>query len=156
MYKRQVAAEASGETQKVSGPQVASLQPEKGSASITDMSPDSLGNGWVQAPEFDEDHPDELAYRPFPLGPLLTETASAHDPSLAGELQHPDVAATLESLDDIGAIAPMKFRSGQQVAQVRWAQQFQGKAVYLDALKEIDQSRLPAGLENRQVKTTSR
>ena len=50
----------------------------------------------------------------------------------------------------------MKFRSGQQVAQVRWAQQFQGKAVYLDALKEIDQSRLPTGLENRQVKTTSR
>ena len=65
-----VAAETSGESPKVSGPQVASLAPEKSSASITDMSPDSLGNGWVQAPEFDEDHPDELAYRPFPLGPL--------------------------------------------------------------------------------------
>jgi uncharacterized protein YcbK (DUF882 family) len=151
-----IAAEASGEAPKTLGPQVASLAPEKGSASITDMSPDSLSNGWVQAPEFDEDHPDELAYRPFPLAPLLTETASAHDPSLAGTLQHPDVAATLDAIDDVGAIAPMKFRPGQQVAQVLWAQQFQGKAVYLEALKEIDQSRLPTGLENRQVKTTSR
>ncbi|MEQ1671626.1 MAG: DUF882 domain-containing protein [Hyphomicrobium sp.] len=152
-----VAAESAGETAKLSGPQVASLTPDKNSTSITDMSPDSLGTGWVQAPEFDEDHPDELAYRPFPLAPLLTETASAHDPSLAGTLQHPDVAATLDVLDDVGAIAPMRFRPGQQVAQVIWAQQFQGKAVYLDALKEIDQGRLlPGGIENRQVKTSAR
>jgi uncharacterized protein YcbK (DUF882 family) len=151
------AAAVSGETAQVAGRQVASLEPQKGAASITDMSPDSLGNGWVAAPEFDEDHPEELAYRPFPLAPLLTETASANDPQLAGELQHPDVAATLDVLDDIGAIAPMKFRPGQQVAQVLWAQQFQGKAVHLDALMEIDQGRLlPAGLENRQVKTSAR
>ncbi|MBK9079300.1 MAG: DUF882 domain-containing protein [Hyphomicrobium sp.] len=136
--------------------QLASLTPEAMSASITDMSPDELGNGWVQAPEFDEDHPDELAYRPFPLAPLLTETESANDPKLKGDLQHPDVAATLEALDDVGAIAPMKFRPGQQVAQVMWAQQFQGNAVHLDALKEIENSRLPAGLENRTVRTTSR
>lgn len=125
------------------------------SASITDISPDELGNGWVQAPEFDEDHPDELAYRPFPLAPLLTETESANDPKLKGDLQHPDVAATLEALDDVGAIARMK-PAGQQVAQVMWAQQFQGNAVHLDALKEIENSRLPAGLENRTVRTTSR
>jgi uncharacterized protein YcbK (DUF882 family) len=152
-----IAAQTSGEVPKVTGPQVASLEPDKGSNSITDMSPESLGNGWVQAPEFDEDHPEELAYRPFPLAPLLTETSSAHDPQLAGQMQHPDVAATLDVLDDIGAIAPMKFRPGQQVAQVIWAQQFQGKAVYLDALMEIDQGRLlPKGLENRQVKTSAR
>ena len=151
------AAAVTGEKAKASGRQVASLEPDKNATSITDMSPDSLGNGWVAATAFDEDHPEELAYRPFPLAPLLTETASANDPLLAGTLQHPDVAATLDVLDDIGAIAPMKFRPGQQVAQVLWAQQFQGKAVHLDALMEIDQGRLlPAGLENRQVKTSSR
>ena len=64
------------------------------------------------------------------------------------------MAATFDVLDDVGAIVPMKFRPGQQVAQVMWAQQFQGKAVHLDALMEIDQGRLlPMGLENRQVKT---
>ncbi len=148
--------DGSGSKAAVSGAQVASLEPEKTSASITDMSPESLGTGWVQAPAFDEDHPEELAYRPFPLAPLLTETASANDPQIAGGLQHPDVAATLDVLDDVGAIMPMKFRPGQQIAQVMWAQQFQGKAVNLDALREIDQSRLPAGIENRSVKTSAR
>ena len=141
---------------RYAGLQLASLMPEKGAASITDMSPDGIGNGWVQAPEFDEDHPDELAYRPFPLAPLLTETSSAHDPQLVGSLQHPDVAATLEMIDDVGAIAPMKFRPGRQVAQVMWAQQFEGKAIHLDALMEIDRSRLPEGIANRAVQTTSR
>lgn len=134
---------------------VAALAPDRNASSITDMSPDSLGNGWVQAPEFDEDHPEELAYRPFPLAPLLTDTPSAHDPQLAG-LQHPDVGATLEMIDDEGAIAPMKFRPGQQIAQVLWAQQFQGKAVNLDALQEIDANRLASGIDNRAVRTSNR
>ena len=137
------------------GQQVAALIPGKSASSITDMSPGSLGNGWVQAPEFDEDHPEELAYRPFPLAPLLTETASARDPQFEG-LQHPDVARTLDVLDDVGAIQPMKFRPGQQVAEVMWAQQFQGNAVHLDALQELDQSRLATGIENRPVQTSKR
>jgi len=141
---------------KYAGLQLASLGPDTNASSITDMSPDGIGNGWVQAPEFDEDHPDELAYRPFPLAPLLTETSSPNDPQLIGTLQHPDVAATLDALDDVGAIAPMKFRPGRQVAQVMWAQQFQGSAIHLDALMEIEHGRLPEGLENRAVRTTSR
>src|SRR4029078_1649917 len=36
--------------------QVASLDPGSGTG-VTDMSPGSLGNGWAEAPEFDEDHP---------------------------------------------------------------------------------------------------
>ncbi|MGQ0455971.1 MAG: DUF882 domain-containing protein [Hyphomicrobium sp.] len=140
----------------IDGPKLAALAPEKSPASVTDMSPDSLGVGWVQAPEFDEDHPEELAYRPFPLAPLLTDTPSAHDPQLAG-LQHPDVAATLEMIDDVGAIPPMRFRPGRQVAQVMWAQQFEGKAVHLDALREIDGGRIAAtGIESRPVQTSSR
>ena len=31
-----------------------------------------LREGWAPAPEFDEDHPEELSYRPFPIAPLLT------------------------------------------------------------------------------------
>lgn len=139
------------------GARVAALTPEPKTNSITDMSPESLGNGWVQAPEFDEDHPEELAYRPFPLAPLLTETASAHDPQLAG-LQHPDVAKTLEMIDDEGAIQPMRFRPGQQLAQVMWAQQFQGKAVHLDALLELagNPAAAPTAIGNRNVKTSAK
>jgi uncharacterized protein YcbK (DUF882 family) len=134
--------------------QVASLDPGSGT-SVTDMSPDSLGNGWAEAPEFDEDHPEELAYRPFPLAPLLSDTPASRDQPLA-EMQAPNVAATLEVLDDVGGVAPMKFRPGRQLAEAMWSQQFQGKAVHLEALKEIEHSRLPAGIENRAVQTSAR
>ncbi len=151
-------AEAAAElTKKPALPEsrVASLGPSAAATSITDMSPGEPGTGWVQAPEFDEDHPEELAYRPFPLAPLLTETPSPHDPQLVG-MQHPDVAATLDALDDMGAIVPMRFRPGRQLAQLMWAQQFEGKAVHLDALNEIAQGATPQGLENRAVKTSAR
>jgi uncharacterized protein YcbK (DUF882 family) len=137
------------------GPILAALMPERMANSITDMDPETVGNGWVQAPEFDEDHPEELAYRPFPLAPMLSDTVTGLDPEVT-KLEHPDVAKTLEMIDDIGAVAPMKLRPGQQVAQVLWAQQFQGKAVHLDALKELDRQPDASGIQNRQVQTSSR
>jgi hypothetical protein len=144
----------------VKGPMLAALTPQdgggtKGASSITDMDPESLGNGWAQAPEFDEDHPEELAYRPFPLAPMLSDSPTGLDPDVT-KLEHPDVAKTLEMLDDVGAIAPMKLRPGQQVAQVLWAQQFQGKAVHLDALKELDRQPFKTGIQERQVQTSER
>lgn len=150
-----VAAATEGRKTPAPGRQLASLSSEASPKTITDLTPNELGSGWAQAPEFDEDHPEELAYRPFPLAPLLTDTPSAHDPQLAG-LQHPDVAATLAALDDAGTVIPMKFRPGQQVAQAMWAQQFQGKAIHLEALLEIDNSKRPTGLENRTVITSVR
>jgi len=133
---------------------VASLNPAQ-TAGVGDMRPAAPGNGWAQAPEFDEDHPEELAYRPFPLAPLLTDTPAWGDQPLA-QMQHPDVAATLEVLDDVGEIAPMKFRPGRQLAEAMWSQQFQGKAVHAEALQEIEQSRLPPGIEPRTVRTSAR
>ena len=88
---------------------------------------------WVQSPEFDEEHPEELSYRPFPILPYLTATASPHDPALA-KLVHPDPARTLELLDDEGSIPPLKLRPGLQLAGMLWAQAFSGRAVDLGAL----------------------
>jgi uncharacterized protein YcbK (DUF882 family) len=133
---------------------VASLDPAA-AASVTDMSPNSLGNGWAEAPAFDEDHPEELAYRPFPLAPLLNDNPDSQDAPLA-DLQPPDVAATLDALDDTGSVAPMKFRPGQQIAEEMWAQQFQGKAVHSEALMELAQRPPPTGMESRKVLTSSR
>lgn len=89
---------------------------------------------WVQAPEFDEEHPEELSYRPFPILPYLTETASPHDPALS-QLVHPDPARTLEMLDDEGSVPPLSMRPGLQLAGMLWAQAFSGKAVDLSALQ---------------------
>ena len=90
-------------------------------------------SGWTAAPEYDDDHPDELSYRPFALAPLLTETASFDDPALA-TLVHPEAAAALDMLDDEGMALPMRFGTGYPQTAMAWAQEFKGEAVHLEAL----------------------
>src|SRR5262245_13328359 len=53
---------------------------------------------FVPAPAYDEEHPEELSYRPFPIAPFLTATASVDDPALA-RMIHPDLSKALEMLD---------------------------------------------------------
>jgi uncharacterized protein YcbK (DUF882 family) len=110
---------------------------------------------WEPAPEFDDDHPEELSYRPFPVAPLLTESASADDAALV-KLVHPDLKRTLDLLDDRQIVLPMQLRPGDQISAVLWAQQFQGSAVDFSA-HESDAARAAAAeLTSRPVKTTAR
>lgn len=112
---------------------------------------------WARAPEYDEEHPEELSYRPFPILPFLTATASPHDPALA-RLVHPDTARTLELLNDEGSVPPLRLRPGAPMAQMLWAQAFSGKAVELSALYQRPPPsfgrRPPRPLPNRKVATT--
>ena len=73
--------------------------------------------GWAPAPQFDDDHPEELSYRPFPIGPMLTQSEFADDAALV-KLSHPDLARTLDLLDDAPVVLPMRLRPGKQVAEV--------------------------------------
>lgn len=132
--------------------QVASLDPAAGTTG--DMRPASFSE-WAQAPAYDDDHPDEMDYRPFPLAPFLTDKPTARDQPLA-PMQAPDVAATLNVLDDVGAIEPMRFRPGQQLAEAMWCDQFKGKAVHEEALKELDANRVATGITSRPVQTSAR
>ena len=109
---------------------------------------------WAVAPEYDEEHPEELSYRPFPIAPYMTETASPDDPALA-RMEHPDVAKTLELLDQAGELPPMRLRPGQQVARVLWAQEFTGEAVPLASVFE-QRPQGPSGLAERTVQLSSR
>jgi uncharacterized protein YcbK (DUF882 family) len=117
---------------------------------------------FVAAPAFDDDHPEELAYAPFPILPLLTETASADDPALA-RMVHPNVARTFDMIDDEGRILPMKLRPGEQTAQLLFAKEFRGQAVDLSAIDEAyakaqaeKVSPDSQGLAERKVKTSPR
>jgi uncharacterized protein YcbK (DUF882 family) len=65
----------------------------------------------VSAPAYDEEHPEELSYRPFPIAPLLTVTASADDPALA-VMVHPDLGKLLELMDQQDSVPPMRLRPG--------------------------------------------
>ena len=107
---------------------------------------------FVHAPAYDEEHPEELSYRPFPIAPLLTVTASADDPALA-RLTHPDLAKALELLDQAISAPPMRLRPGTQAAQLMWAQQFRGEAINLSSLVDPEVGDPPARMANRRVVT---
>jgi hypothetical protein len=108
----------------------------------------------VRAPDYDEDHPEELAYRPFPLEPMMT--AKADDPQLS-QLQPLDVGRTLDLMDDGGAVAPMRLRPKEKVAQAMWSQQFQGSVVSrMPSEGEASVGPVPKGLNERSVTTTVR
>jgi uncharacterized protein YcbK (DUF882 family) len=108
---------------------------------------------FVPAPAYDEEHPEELSYRPFPIAPFLTATASADDPALA-RMVHPDLNKTLEMLDQAGSVPPMRLRPGPQTARLMWAQEFKGEAIDLSSLIDLGASRpAPASLAERRVLT---
>lgn len=115
--------------------------------------PNVEGN-WAPVPEFDDDHPEELSYRPFPVAPLLTQSASADDEALV-KIVHPDLQRTLDLLDDKEIVLPMRLRPGNQVSHVMWAQQFQGGAVDFTA-QHADEVARASGLASRSVRTTAR
>jgi uncharacterized protein YcbK (DUF882 family) len=107
---------------------------------------------FVPAPAYDEEHPEELSYRPFPIAPFLTATASVDDPALA-RMVHPNLNRTLEMLDQAASVPPMRLRPGSQTAQLMWAQQFKGEAINLSSLIDIDVASAPAQLAKRRVQT---
>ncbi|MEL6225928.1 MAG: DUF882 domain-containing protein, partial [Pseudomonadota bacterium] len=66
---------------------------------------------WVPAPEFDDDHSEELFYAPFPVSPYLTETPSIDDDALV-VMRHPDASKTLAMLAESGGQPMVKWVRG--------------------------------------------
>jgi uncharacterized protein YcbK (DUF882 family) len=94
----------------------------------------------LAAPAYDEEHPDELSYRPFPIAPLLTATASTDDTALAA-LTHPDVSKVLELMELQDAQAPTRLQPGTYDAQKALASLPVGAPVDLSVLDKA----APAG-----------
>src|SRR5262245_11009667 len=116
----------------------------------------SLGRGsFVPAPAYDDEHPEELSYRPFPIAPLLTATASPDDPVLA-RMVHPDLMRALELLDQENASPPLRLRPGLQTAHLLWAQEFKGEAINLSVLYDYGLPPANSGLGKRKVVTSAR
>ena len=159
-----VGAEAVDGGARAAGHQVAAID----AAGWASPSQDSLSTGtptgrfgwgetghelrWVPSAEFDEEHPDELSYRPFAIAPLFTDHAD--EPLLATLVAH-DVARTLEMIDQPVSRLPLHFRPSAQVAAKMWSQQFTGSAVGLDRLMPLTVS-ATGGMQPRPVQTTSR
>jgi uncharacterized protein YcbK (DUF882 family) len=89
----------------------------------------------VTAPAYDEEHPEELSYRPFPIAPFLTATASVDDSALA-VMVHPDLGKVLEVMDQEFVTPPLRLRPGQHEAQRLWAREIKGEPVDLSMLSD--------------------
>ncbi len=102
----------------------------------------------ASSPDYDEDHPDELDYQPFPVLPLMSDTPVASMDMTAGgaELElskvHMMFAEPREMLNT-------QFEPGLQYAQMFWAQRFRGTAVNT-AVKRLDRDS-PGGEERVQT-----
>ncbi len=79
------------------------------------------------APAFDEEHPDELSYRPFQILPLMTTIPVAQNKMLVAmiEPKYDRVHELLASSENI----PMQFRPSSRDAHALWNNQFKGKAI---------------------------
>ena len=111
---------------------LASIQPEKTPGlpanTLTDESIPKLSGRWVSAPAYDEEHPDELSYTPFPVLPLMKDKSISYDNELVS-LSAPEHDKFLYLYGEPTQMIPLRFRQGLQFAEMLWATDFKGKAV---------------------------
>lgn len=139
-----------------SGPRVAAVDGSRTSErAVSDASAVSSTGAWISAPAYDDEHPEEMSYRPFPIAPFLTE--SADEPLLATFVLI-DPMRTLDSIEQSGAAISLRLRPGEQAVQLRTAQQFTGAAVGLDRLDAAKAGKVlsTAGLRGKAVKTSQK
>ena len=104
--------------------------------------------GWARAPDFDEEHPSELSYRPFSLSVFLTADASLDQPAFA-KLRHPNFAVAHERLLDADAGLELSFKPESKVAALAWDGQFAPENILLSEMFDGAQT-------GKRVKTTKR
>jgi len=81
----------------------------------------------VSAPEYDDDHADELYYQPFPLLPMIADAGVA---SMDFSAEAPDLLKKVHMFfADPRANLPLEFEPGLQYGELYWASRFSGAAV---------------------------
>jgi len=120
-----------------------------------DGPPSTSVSAWISAPAFDEEHPDELSYRAFPVAPMLSSSPSADDPELI-ELRHPDLERTLDLLDQPAMLVLFRQLPGYDTAQPMWAQRFRGQAINMAAFAVFAGEEQPGSAEPQAVRTAEK
>lgn len=81
----------------------------------------------ASAPDYDDDHADELYYQPFPLLPMIADTGVA---SMDFSAEPPDLLKKVHMFfADPRANLPLEFEPGLQYGELYWASRFSGRAV---------------------------
>ncbi len=102
----------------------------------------------VSAPEYDDDHPDELNYQPFPILPFMSDTPIA-SMDLSGNADLLSLGKVHMFFGESQQMLVSQFKPGLQYAQLYWAQQFRGTAVNTE-IKRIVRRNEPAPVRTAQ------
>lgn len=79
-------------------------------------------------PDYDDDHPDELNYQPFPILPFMSDTPIA-SMDLSVETAELTLAKVHVMFAESREMLHVQFQPGLQYAQMYWAQRFRGSAI---------------------------
>ncbi len=120
-------------------------------------SPPETAGTWIQAPAYDDEHPEELFYRPFPIAPFITLTASADDRALR-RLVAPDTNETLALLvdDQESPDPPLQLRPGLRQTGLLWAQAFRSARHAAILIEKRSPEAFRPTLANRRVRLAGR
>jgi uncharacterized protein YcbK (DUF882 family) len=103
------------------------------------------------SPEYDEDHPEEADYQPFPILPFMSD-----EPLAFMDLSDSNSELTLAKVHLMFAepkeMLDTRFRPGLQFAELFWAQRFRGSAINT-ALRRVDRDVAVASTPNGPVRT---
>ncbi len=107
--------------------QTASAPAGPAAAPVNTGSPAIARASVASAPQYDDEHHDELYYQPFPLLPMIA------DASVASMDFGRDTDGILQKVhlffDDGSGNLPIEFESGLQYGKLYWASRFSGRAV---------------------------
>jgi uncharacterized protein YcbK (DUF882 family) len=78
--------------------------------------------------EYDDDHPDEDAYQPFPVLPFMSDTPVA-EMDLTDSDSDFNLAKVHVLFSERKEMLDTRFRQGLQFAELFWAQRFRGTAI---------------------------
>ena len=102
----------------------------------------------ASAPEYDDDHPDELDYAPFPILPFMTDTPVA-EMDFGGNPDALDLRKVHLLFGESQNMLVSGFEPGLQFVKLHWAQTFRGAAVNT-SLKRLVRETGPDPLQTAQ------
>lgn len=103
----------------------------------------------ASAPEYDDDHADELYYQPFPLLPMLADASVA---AMDFGAKPPDLLKKVHMFfSDPRADLPLEFEPGLQYGELYWASRFSGAAVSGVLMQGKAPENAPARSESSRV-----
>jgi uncharacterized protein YcbK (DUF882 family) len=101
-------------------------------------------------PDYDDDHPDEEAYQPFPVLPFMSETPVAEMDLTDGDVDF-SLAKVHMLFGERKEMLDTRFRPGLQFAELFWAQRFQGTAVNT-TLRRVERDDTPVRTAQQTTK----